>query len=138
MRPIPFYIGVCSGLFQALNYYEAAIKKGNRSVRQDYIGLLVKLKRLERAESLLIDFTTEVVTGEVSSESELQIHMNNGKGFFSGFVFNCLLIGCGSVGLNDQIQSARFLKSLADLQALLGATDKRLTTLRDAKDNLEK
>ena len=108
-------------------------------MRQDYIGLLVKLKRLERAESLLIDFTTEVVTGEVSSESDLQIHRSNGKrNFFSGFVFNCLLIGCGSVGLNDQIQSARFLKSLADLQALLGATDKRLTTLRDAKDNLEK
>ncbi|OQV18038.1 Tetratricopeptide repeat protein 21B [Hypsibius exemplaris] len=93
----------CHLFANALNYYEASIKKGNKAVRQDYIQLLVKLKRYERAEELLISFTTEDMAD-----------------------------------LRDQLQRAHFFKTLADIQGLMNVPNKRLITLRLAKDLLEK
>ncbi|GAV02083.1 hypothetical protein RvY_12693-1 [Ramazzottius varieornatus] len=49
----------CHMFSNALNYYEAAVKKGNKELRMEYGKLLVKLKRFDRAEVVLREIIDE-------------------------------------------------------------------------------
>ncbi|XP_055340616.1 tetratricopeptide repeat protein 21B-like [Paramacrobiotus metropolitanus] len=63
----------------AVNYYEAAVKKGNRTVRLDFARLLLKLKRLERAELLLQEIIASETPGFADAMQQMVAFMLLGK-----------------------------------------------------------